>query len=249
MTDSVSLASSFWLKPVFLQLRTVDDALAGNLRCNHHCHRTLSRTCRCTTGLPARRWLSNHVRSCAIGLDVDVHLRLHGNQCSNWIDLANQDLSSNCDSCRCYRCLLHLYHTGNRIPSGASRCGGAWWAWDARLTSELILFFLYLGFISLQAAIQDRSKAQLAGAILLLAGVVNIPIIHYSVLWWHTLHQTASITKFGVPSIHPSMLAPLILMWVGFMFLFFYLLMIRARSLLLDYDRKSRWVHEVGAVK
>ena len=126
---------------------------------------------------------------------------------------------------------------------------GAWWAWDARLTSELILFFLYLGFISLQAAIQDRSKAQLAGAILLLAGVVNIPIIHYSVLWWHTLHQTASITKFGVPSIHPSMLAPLILMWVGFMFLFFYLLMIRARSLLLDYDRKSRWVHEVGAVK
>ena len=126
---------------------------------------------------------------------------------------------------------------------------GAWWAWDARLTSELILFFQYLGFIALQSAIQDRAKAQLAGAILLLAGVVNIPIIHYSVLWWHTLHQTASITKFGVPSIHPSMLAPLLFMATGFMFLFFTLLMLRARALILEYERTSRWVHEAGELK
>ena len=126
---------------------------------------------------------------------------------------------------------------------------GAWWAWDARLTSELILLFLYLGFIALQSAIQDRSKAQQAGAILLLAGVVNIPIIHYSVLWWHTLHQTASITKFGMPSIHSSMLAPLLFMWVGFMFFFFYLLMLRSRALILEYERSSRWVQEAGAVK
>lgn len=126
---------------------------------------------------------------------------------------------------------------------------GAWWAWDARLTSELILLFLYLGFIALQAAIQDRGKAQQAGAILLLAGVVNIPIIHYSVIWWHTLHQTASVTKFGVPSIHPSMLAPLFVMWVGFMFLFFFLLTLRSRALILEHERSSRWVREVGELK
>ena len=87
---------------------------------------------------------------------------------------------------------------------------GAWWAWDARLTSELILLFLYLGFIALQSAIPDQNKAQKAGAILLLAGVVNVPIIHYSVLWWHTLHQNPSVSKFGAPSIHTSMLIPLI---------------------------------------
>jgi len=123
---------------------------------------------------------------------------------------------------------------------------GAWWAWDARLTSELILLFLYIGFIALQSAIQDRTKSQQAGAILLLAGVVNIPIIHYSVLWWHTLHQTASVTKFGLPSIHISMLAPLLIMTVGFMLLFFTLLFIRARALILEYEQTSRWVKELG---
>ena len=123
---------------------------------------------------------------------------------------------------------------------------GAWWAWDARLTSELILLFLYLGFIALQAAIQDRNKAQQAGAILLLAGVVNIPIIHYSVLWWHTLHQSASVSKFGIPSIHPSMLAPLLLMAIGFMLLFFTILTLRARALILEYEHSSRWVQEIG---
>ncbi len=125
---------------------------------------------------------------------------------------------------------------------------GAWWAWDARLTSELILLFLYLGFIALQSAIQDRTKSQQAGAILLLAGVVNIPIIHYSVLWWHTLHQTASVTKFGLPSIHISMLVPLLIMTAGFMLLFFTLLFLRARALILEYEQKSRWVRELDQV-
>ena len=126
---------------------------------------------------------------------------------------------------------------------------GAWWAWDARLTSELILLFLYLGFIALQSAIQDRSKSQQAGAILILAGVVNIPIIHYSVLWWHTLHQTASVTKFGLPSIHISMLAPLLIMTVGFMLLFFTLLFLRARALILEYEHSSKWVRELSEAK
>ena len=122
---------------------------------------------------------------------------------------------------------------------------GAWWAWDARLTSELILLFLYLGFIALQSAIQDRDKSQQAGAILLLAGVVNIPIIHYSVLWWHTLHQTASVTKFGLPSIHFSMLAPLLLMSVGFMLAFAAIVLMRTRALILDYEHSSRWVQQL----
>ena len=122
---------------------------------------------------------------------------------------------------------------------------GAWWAWDARLTSELILLFLYLGFISLQSAIPDRDKARKAGAILLLAGVVNIPIIHYSVIWWHTLHQDPSVTKFGAPTIHASMLAPLLIMSLGFMLFFLTVLGLRTRALILDSERTSRWMKQL----
>ena len=88
---------------------------------------------------------------------------------------------------------------------------GTWWVWDARLTSELILLFLYFGFMALQGAISDRQTAWRAGAILLLVGVVNIPIIHYSVEWWYTLHQPATVTKFDKPSIDMSMLTPLLI--------------------------------------
>ena len=122
---------------------------------------------------------------------------------------------------------------------------GAWWAWDARLTSELILLFLYLGFIALQAAIPDRNKAQKAGAILLLAGVVNVPIIHYSVLWWHTLHQNPSVTKFGAPSIHISMLIPLLVMTVGFTLLFLNLLVLRMRAMILETEQRSKWLKQL----
>lgn len=123
---------------------------------------------------------------------------------------------------------------------------GAWWAWDARLTSELILLFLYLGFIALQSAIPDRSQAQKAGAILLLAGVVNIPIIHYSVLWWHTLHQNPSVSKFGAPTIHSSMLIPLLVMSAAFMFFFLTILAIRTRSLILETEYSRKWMRELG---
>ncbi len=121
---------------------------------------------------------------------------------------------------------------------------GAWWAWDARLTSELILLFLYLGFIALQSAIPDRKKAQQAGAILLLAGVVNIPIIHYSVLWWHTLHQNPSISKFGAPAIHSSMLAPLLVMTLGFMLFFLTVLALRTRAMIIENEHSSKWMQQ-----
>ena len=123
---------------------------------------------------------------------------------------------------------------------------GTWWVWDARLTSELILLFLYFGFMALQAAIPDRQTAWRAGAILLLVGVINIPIIHYSVDWWYTLHQPATITKFDAPSIHPSMLVPLLIMAVAFKVFYLSLLLSRTRAEILHRERKTHWVQELA---
>ena len=92
---------------------------------------------------------------------------------------------------------------------------GAWWVWDARLTSVLVLFFLYLGYIALVNAFDDRSRGARAGALLALVGVVNLPIIKFSVDWWNTLHQPASVVRLGGPSIALSMLLPLLVMAVG----------------------------------
>lgn len=119
---------------------------------------------------------------------------------------------------------------------------GTWWVWDARLTSELILLFLYFGFIALQTAIQDQRTADRAGAILLLVGVINIPIIHYSVEWWYTLHQPATITKFDTPSIHISMLVPLLLMAIAFKLFYVTTLLVRVRNELLQRERRTEWV-------
>ena len=122
---------------------------------------------------------------------------------------------------------------------------GAWWVWDARLTSELILLFLYLGFIALQASIEDPRNAARAGAVLALVGVVNIPIIHYSVEWWSTLHQGATVTKLDKPSIHIDMLIPLLLMAVAFKLYYATSVLMRARAGLLLREQNSRWVKEV----
>jgi heme exporter protein C len=122
---------------------------------------------------------------------------------------------------------------------------GAYWVWDARLTSELILLFLYLGFIALQASIEDPRNAARAGAILALVGVVNIPIIHYSVEWWSTLHQGPTVTKFDKPSIHITMLIPLLLMAFAFKFYYVTSLLMRARGELLKREQNSRWVKEL----
>lgn len=97
---------------------------------------------------------------------------------------------------------------------------GTWWVWDARLTSVLVLFLMYCGLIALWSAIDDQTRAARAAAILTLVGFLNIPIVKFSVDWWNTLHQPASVVKMGGPSIHPSMLWPLLIMAVAFLALF-----------------------------
>ncbi len=111
---------------------------------------------------------------------------------------------------------------------------GRWWAWDARLTSVLILLFLYLGYIALANAFDNRARGDRASAILALVGAVNLPVIKFSVDWWNTLHQPASVTRIGAPAIHSSMLTPLLLMAAGFMCLFAALLFVRVRAGLLE---------------
>jgi heme exporter protein C len=107
---------------------------------------------------------------------------------------------------------------------------GTWWVWDARLTSVLILFFLYLGYMVLYNAFDDTSRGARAAAILSIVGVINVPIIKFSVDWWNTLHQPASVVKMDGPAVHSSMLTPLILMAVGYTALYFWVLFIRTRS-------------------
>src|SRR6185369_5968715 len=109
---------------------------------------------------------------------------------------------------------------------------GTWWVWDARLTSVLVLFFLYLGYIALVNAFDDRSRGARAGSLLALVGVVNLPIIKFSVDWWNTLHQPASVFRAGGPTIAASMLLPLLVMALAFMLLFGWLLMLRMRTAL-----------------
>ncbi|MEF8792354.1 heme ABC transporter permease [Thiohalorhabdus sp.] len=123
---------------------------------------------------------------------------------------------------------------------------GTYWVWDARLTSELILLFLYLGFIALQNAIEDRRTAARAGAILALVGVVNIPIIHYSVEWWSTLHQGPTVSKLDTPSISLSMLAPLLVMAVAFTLYYVTVALMRARCEIIDAESNSSWVRELA---
>jgi len=115
---------------------------------------------------------------------------------------------------------------------------GTWWVWDARLTSVLVLFFLYLGYIALVNAFDDASRGARAGSILALVGVVDLPIIKFSVNWWNTLHQPASILRAGGPTIDVSMLIPLLVMAVGFGLLFGTLLLLRMRTAL--NERKAR---------
>jgi heme exporter protein C len=121
---------------------------------------------------------------------------------------------------------------------------GTWWAWDARLTSELILLFLYIGIMALQASIDDPKRAARAAAILALVGVVNLPIIHFSVEWWNTLHQPASVGRMGTPAIHPSILVPLLVMAVAFTFYFVTVALMRMRAEVLERERHTSWVAE-----
>jgi heme exporter protein C len=123
---------------------------------------------------------------------------------------------------------------------------GTWWTWDARLTSELVLFFLYLGVIGLHAAIEDRRAAARAAGFLALVGVVNLPIVHFSVEWWNTLHQGSTIKLIGKSSIDASMLPPLIAMALGTKAWFVASLLARTRAAMLELEAGKDWVRKLA---
>ncbi len=119
---------------------------------------------------------------------------------------------------------------------------GTWWIWDARLTSALILFFIYLGIITLQSAVREQNASDKASALLVLIGVVNIPIIHFSVVWWNTLHQGATISRLGSPSIAKSMMFPLLVMIFTFFVYYLFVMTLRVRTEILRRENGSSWV-------
>jgi heme exporter protein C len=124
---------------------------------------------------------------------------------------------------------------------------GTYWVWDARLTSELILLFLYLGFIALVSAIDDPRRGDKAGALLAVVGVVNIPIIYFSVVWWNTLHQGASIRLDSAPTMAWTMFTALMLMTVSFWAYSFAMAFARSRAMILERETERDWV--AGAVR
>jgi len=124
---------------------------------------------------------------------------------------------------------------------------GTWWVWDARLTSMLILLFLYFGVIVLMSAIADEKSSARGVAVLVLVGVVNIPIIKYSVEWWNTLHQPATFKLTEKPSMAPEMWVPLLLAVLGVYLLFGWLACLRMQTEILKRERRTRWVRDLAA--
>src|SRR5207302_893464 len=124
---------------------------------------------------------------------------------------------------------------------------GTWWVWDARLTSELILLFLYFGFMALQAAIDDPRRADKAGAVLAIVGVVNVPIIYFSVRWWNTLHQGASVSMTKSPSMAHTMLVAMLVMALAFWMYSIAVALARVRNVLLERERQTEWVQHAMA--
>ena len=119
---------------------------------------------------------------------------------------------------------------------------GTWWVWDARLTSELLLLFLYLGFMALVGAIDDTRRADKAGALLAIVGVVNVPIIYFSVRWWNTLHQGASVSLTAAPRMASVMLTAMLVMTIAFWAYAFAVVFMRTRALVLEREAHARWV-------
>jgi heme exporter protein C len=123
---------------------------------------------------------------------------------------------------------------------------GAWWVWDARLTSELILLFLYLGVMALQAAIDDPRRGDRAGALLAIVGAINVPIIYFSVIWWNTLHQGASVSMTRAPSMAKTMLAGMLLMSLACWMYSIAMSLARARCIMLEREKHTGWVAELA---
>lgn len=129
---------------------------------------------------------------------------------------------------------------------------GTWWVWDARLTSELILFFLYLGYMALTSAIDDVRRADRAGALIAIVGAINVPIIYFSVTWWNTLHQGASVSLTRSPSMASLMLWGMLLMALACWIYTLAIVCYRVRSLIIERERHADWVQalpEVAGVK
>jgi heme exporter protein C len=121
---------------------------------------------------------------------------------------------------------------------------GAWWVWDARLTSELILLFLYLGYIALVESIDEHRRADNAGALLALIGAVNVPIIYFSVKWWNTLHQGATISMTAAPKMASTMLTSMLIMTFAFWAYAFAVVFMRTRAIVLEREHSAEWVIE-----
>lgn len=122
---------------------------------------------------------------------------------------------------------------------------GTWWVWDARLTSELILLFLYLGFICLEASIEDRRRADRAAAVLAVVGVINVPIIYFSVVWWNTLHQGASVSLTSSPTMARTMLVGMLLMVGAFWSYAIAVVLVRVRCIIRERERGALWLSEL----
>jgi heme exporter protein C len=124
---------------------------------------------------------------------------------------------------------------------------GTYWVWDPRLTAQLILLFLYLGYMGLRSGIEDTARADRASAVLAIVGVVNIPIIRFSVEWWNSIHQAPSVMKMDRPSMPAEMLIPLLTMLVGFTLYFAAIMLVRLRAEILRRERSASWAREVVA--
>ncbi len=125
---------------------------------------------------------------------------------------------------------------------------GAWWVWDARLTSELVLLFLYIGYMALHAAIDDPRRADRSAALLAIVGVVNVPIIYFSVKWWNTLHQGASVSLTNAPSMAPPMLIGMLVMSLAFWAYCIAIALVRVRTIILERERHTAWVQKAVAM-
>jgi heme exporter protein C len=124
---------------------------------------------------------------------------------------------------------------------------GTWWVWDARLTSELILLFLYLGYMALVESIDDVRRADHAGALLALIGAINVPVIYFSVKWWNTLHQGATISMTAAPKMAATMLNAMLLMTIAFWAYSFAVVFLRTRAIVLERERQAQWVIDMGS--